>query len=325
VKISRELKAGAIVIIAILAFWWLFQFLKGYNIFSREDTYYVKYNNVEGLEKSKSVKINGLRVGMVESIISVPTKNNNLTFVVALRIDKDYEFSKNSIAQISSEFMGGSAINLILAEDNAIAKPGDTLKGVINAGLVGQLVSDVEPLKNNLNSVLVRLDSTLALTNKVLADQNRKKLEQMLDNLNTTIVEFRSTANNANGLIKDNSAKISTLMDNTNQMMITANSTVEKYGVAADKLNQADLDKIAKSLQTTLDNLNQLTAKMNSTDGTLGKLVNDPAMYNNLNNASKNLNALLQDLKANPKRYVHFSVFGGGKDKAKSQEGTPIE
>ena len=324
-KISRELKAGAIVIIAILAFWWLFQFLKGHNIFSREDIYYVKYNNVDGLEKSKSVIINGLKVGMVESIIPIPTKNNNLTFVVALRINKNFEFSKNSIAQINSDFMSGAVVDLILAEDNTVAKPGDTLKGAINAGVVGQLVSDVEPLKNNLNAVLTRLDSTLALTNKVLADQNRKKLEQMLDNLNTTIVEFRSTANNANGLIKDNSAKISSLVDNTNQMMITANSTVEKYGTVADKLNQADLDKIAKSLQTTLDNLNQLTAKMNSTDGTLGKLVNDPAMYNNLNNASKNLSALLQDLKANPKRYVHFSVFGGGKDKTKPQGETPVE
>jgi phospholipid/cholesterol/gamma-HCH transport system substrate-binding protein len=321
VKISRELKAGIIVIVSVLGFWWLFQFLKGHNLFSRDDFYYVKYGNVDGLEKSKSVMINGLKVGMIESITPVQTQNKNLSFIVELRINKDYTFSKNSVAQINSEFMGGSFVKLILAEDNAAAaQSGDTLKGVVNTGIVGQLMSDVEPMKNNLNAVLVRLDSTLALTNKVLADQNRKKLEQMLDYLNGTIIEFKTTAQDADGLIKNNSAKISSMLDNTNKMMSATTTTVEKYGIVADKINQADLDKVVKNLQTMLDNINQLTAKMNSGDGTLGKLVNDPAMYNNLNTASKNLSDLLQDLKANPKRYVHFSIFGGGKNKEKPQE-----
>ena len=159
-KISRESKAGVIVIIAILAFWWLFQFLKGDD--KSTYTYYVKYDNVNGLEKSESVMINGLKVGTVESITPIPTKNHNIAFVVALRINKNYTFSKNSIAQINSNFMSGAVINLVLAKDNAVAKSGDTLKGVVNAGIVRQLDGIVNDSARTINvNIIIKSGDTL--------------------------------------------------------------------------------------------------------------------------------------------------------------------
>ncbi|MDR1876525.1 MAG: MlaD family protein, partial [Flavobacteriaceae bacterium] len=131
-KVRKEFKAGIIVIITLLGFWWLFQFLKGKDLFSHQSVYYVKYDKVEGLSKSKNVNINGLRVGMVESIVPIPTKDKNVTCVVALTVDENFKFSKNTVAEIVSGLMNGAEINLALAEDNAeTAKPGDTLKGIV--------------------------------------------------------------------------------------------------------------------------------------------------------------------------------------------------
>lgn len=321
-KISKEVQAGIIVIVSLLAFWWLFQFLKGKNLFSDQNIYYVKYDNVEGLSKSRNVNINGLKVGMVESITPIPAGNKNISFIVELKIDKAYSFSKNTIAQISTGFMNGSEINLALAEDNAaIAKSGDTLKGVIQPSLINSAASEIKPLTTNANQVLLRLDSTLAATNKLLNEKNRQNISLALSNLNQAIKEFEILGKNANGLISNNSSKLSSVLQNADKMLVTTNTTVQKYGTIADKLNRTDLDQTIKKLETSLNNVNQITSKINSGQGTVGKLMNDDQLYTNLSDASKNLSLLLEDLKANPKNYVHFSVFGGGgKNKKNTQQ-----
>ena len=299
---------------------WLFKFLKAQNIFTNQNTYYIKYNKVEGLSKSKNVNINGLKVGMVESITPVPTKTKNISFIVSINVDKDYKFSKNSVAQIVTSFMNGAEINLVLAEDQAeIAKSGDTLKGSLVPGLMDLAEEKIKPISDNANTVLMRLDSTLASTNKLLNEKNRQNIEASLANLNNAIAEFNKLGKGANQLLATNSSKITTAIDNTNKMLVTTNSTVEKYGMMADKLNKTDLDVAVKKLESTLSNLNDISSKINSGEGTMGKLMNDPGLYSNLTQASKNLSVLLDDLKTHPKRYVHFSIFGG-KDKTKKKE-----
>jgi phospholipid/cholesterol/gamma-HCH transport system substrate-binding protein len=258
---------------------------------------------------------------MVESITPVPTKNKNISFIVALKVNEDYKFSKNTIAQIINGFMNGAEINLVLAEDNAeTAKSGDTLKGEVVLGLMDIAGNELKPLSENANSVLKKLDSTLAATNRLLNEKNRRNVESALANLDNAIVEFNLLGKNANGLISSNSTKLTSALDNANKMLVTTNTTVEKYGMMADKLNQADLDKTVKKLETTLNNLTEITGKINSGEGAMGKLINDPGLYTNLSDASKNLSILLDDLKTNPKRYVHFSIFGGGKDKKQSEQ-----
>lgn len=319
-KARKEFIAGIIIIVTLITFWWLFKFLKAQNIFTNQNTYYIKYNKVEGLSKSKNVNINGLKVGMVESITPVPTKTKNISFIVSINVDKDYKFSKNSVAQIVTSFMNGAEINLVLAEDQAeIAKSGDTLKGSLVPGLMDLAEEKIKPISDNANTVLMRLDSTLASTNKLLNEKNRQNIEASLANLNNAIAEFNKLGKGANQLLATNSSKITTAIDNTNKMLVTTNSTVEKYGMMADKLNKTDLDVAVKKLESTLSNLNDISSKINSGEGTMGKLMNDPGLYSNLTQASKNLSVLLDDLKTHPKRYVHFSIFGG-KDKTKKKE-----
>jgi phospholipid/cholesterol/gamma-HCH transport system substrate-binding protein len=321
VKARKEFIAGIIVIITLLTFWWLFKFLKAQNVFTNQNTYYVKYDKVEGLSKSKNVNINGLKVGMVESIIPVPTKTKNISFIVAINVDQDYKFSKNSVAQIVTSFMNGAEINLVLAEDQAeIAKSGDTLKGSLLPGIMNLAEEKIKPISDNANKVLLRLDSTLASTNKLLNEKNRQNIESSLANLNQAIAEFNKLSKGVNQLLVNNSSKINMAIDNANKMMVTTNTTVEKYGMMADKFNKADLDIAVKKLESTLSNLNDISSKINSGEGSMGKLMNDPGLYTNLTQASKNLSVLLDDLKTNPKRYVHFSIFGGGGKKSKQEE-----
>ncbi|TWP24290.1 MCE family protein [Apibacter muscae] len=320
VKIKKEFKAGVIVIVTLLCFWWLFQFLKGKDVFSSQKIYYVKYNKLEGLSKSKSVYINGLKVGMVESIESIPTKNNNISFVVGLSIDKEFSFSKNSVAEIQNSLMSGAEIHLELSEDGPIAQPGDTLKGIIIPGIMDVAGNELKPLSKNVNSVLLRLDSTLTATNKLLSNRNINTVEASLDNLNRTIAQFNQLGKSMNSLLSQNSAALTTALTNVNTMLISTNKTVSQYGSLAEKINQSDFEKTIKNLESTLSNVNQLTAKINSGEGSLGKLMNDKQLYTNLENASKNLNLLLVDFRENPKRYVHFSVFGGGNKNKKNKK-----
>lgn len=321
-KLSREIKTGIIVIITLLGFWWLFQFFKGKNIFSSEDIYYVKYDTVDGLEVSKPITINGLRVGSIASIDPVVGKDQNISFLVKMQIDKKFHFSKNSIAEIYEiGMMQGSGIRILLAKDNAqFVKVNDTIKGRVSIGLVSMLSNEVKPLKDNANNALLSLDSTLNSANKLLDADNRQNLKLVIKNLNDAVIEIKKLAASSHQLVNGNSSKIATLLNNSNKAVETTNTTVAKFGETADKINQLQIEKTIANLQTTLHNVNELTSKINNGEGSMGKLMNDPSMYNNLNDASKNLSSLLEDLKTNPKRYVHFSIFGGGNKDKKNTE-----
>ena len=309
-KLSKELKAGLIAIFAIISFVILYQFMKGKNLFTTDNVFYAKYDNVEGLEVSNPVSINGLKVGEVDEIKTM-TKGGKLDFVVKLTIDDTFEFSKNSTVEIFEPgLMSGKEMKINLFYGGATAKDGDTLKGNYRLSMLNSLSSQVKPVKDQLSGVLLKLDSTLASTNKIVDEQNRREIKLLLANLNQTVAAFKGTADQTNRILASNENGLHEAIGNANKMLLTANANVEKYGKVAEKVDVDKLNLTIDEFSKTATKINNVISGIQNGEGSLGKLTKDDELYNNLTRTADNLNKLVEDLKANPKRYVNFSVFG---------------
>lgn len=309
-KLSKELKAGLIAIFAIISFVILYQFMKGKNLFTTDNVFYANYDNVEGLAVSNPVSINGLKVGQVDEIKPI-TKGGKLHFVVKLTIDDTFEFSKNSTVEIFEPgLMSGKEMRINLFYGGPTAKDGDTLKGNYQLSMLNSLSSQVKPVKDQLSGVLLKLDSTLASTNKIVDEQNRREIKLLLANLNQTVAAFKGTAEQTNRILASNENGLHNVIDNANKTLLTTNATVEKYGKVAEKVDVEKLNVTIDEFSKTAGKLNNVISGIQNGEGSLGKLTKDDELYNNLTKTADNLNKLVEDLKANPKRYVNFSVFG---------------
>lgn len=311
-KYSKEIKAGLIAVLAIVGFVFLFQFMKGKSFFVSDNIFYAKFDNVDGLQASNPISINGLKVGQVDKIIPVTGKDGKLHFVVKLLIDKIYGFSKNSTAEIFEPgIMSGKEMRVNLVYDNAtFAKTGDTLKGTSQLSLMSNLSSQVGPVKDQLQSVLAKVDSTVAATNKILDEQNRREIKALLISLNQTVASFKQTSDNTNKLISNNQKGIENVVSNANETMKSAKIAVDKYGNVAESIDTKQLNQTIAKLSEVSNKLNQVVSGIQNGEGSLGKLTKDEELYKNLNETSANLNSLVKDIKENPKRYINVSVFG---------------
>lgn len=310
-KLSKEIKAGLIAILAIGSFVVFFQFLKGKNVFTTNNFFYVKYDNVDGLERSNAVTINGLKVGLVDDIIPITDKDGKISFIVKISIENQYSFSKNSAIEIFEPgLMGGKQLKINLVYDQAIAKDGDTLKGNLQQSALTAMASEMTPKVSN---VLTKMDSTLASTAKLLDEQNRREIKILLTNLNQTIASFKATSDQTNQLLAGSEPKINALLNNANQTMASTKNTLEKFGNVAEGIDTQKLNTSIQKLSETADKLNKVITGIEQGEGTLGKIAKDEELYNNLAKASNSLNELLSDLKQNPKRYINISVFGKSK------------
>lgn len=310
-KFSKELKAGVIALLAIIGFVLLFQFMKGRSLFTTDNIFYAKYDNVEGLAQSSPVSINGLKVGQVDKIIPQTSKTGQITFIVKITVDNNFEFSKNSALEIfEPSLMGGKEMRINLMYGGQTAKDGDTLKGAFKLGTLGSLSSQVGPVKDQLQTVLYRVDSLMGNANKIFDDQNRAEIRALLSNLNKTVGALQTTAGSVNNLVGHNDPKLQKVLDDASVTMQSGKTTLDKYGNLAESIDTKKLNATIANLDVTVGKLNQVIGGIDKGEGSLGKLMKDEQLYNNLNSASTNLNALIEDMKANPKRYINFSVFG---------------
>lgn len=310
-KLSKELKAGIIVVVALIAFFVLFQFTKGKRIFSSENIYYVKYNDVEGLTKSSPVSINGLKVGKVEEITPVISKDGHIHFVVEMSVNQGFTFAKSSTVEIFAPgLMQDKALKIDLAFKGPQAIDGDTLQGEVKPSAMAKITDQIGPVAEKLTSVLTRVDTLTKNTNKILDEQNRREIKALLANLNATALAFKQTAAQATTFLASNQERMNHVLDNANKTMVAANQAVTRYGEVAKGIDPQKLDSAITKLASASENLNKILTEINSGNGSLGKLVNDDELYNNLNSSVNSLNELLKDFKENPNRYVNFSVFG---------------
>jgi len=312
-KLSKEIKTGILVIVGILLFIFGYHFLKGTNLLAKSTSYYVVYNNVAGLSSSAPVTINGLQVGQVQSIDFIGSDGK---LVVEFTIDKEFSFSKKSIVQIySSGFIGGNNLGIIPDYTHPQrAMPGDTLSGEIQEGMIDGLVNKLDPLEQSILTTLSRLDTVLLSVSEVLDKNTKNSLRSSINGLDKTIASLNTATASISTLLQNNKDKL----DNT---LINFSKTSANLAEVSSSLTEIEIEALTEKIRLTADQLAIITQGIENGEGSVGKLLKDDHLYNNLSGASKQLEELLRDMKENPKRYVHFSLFG---KKAKSyQEVSP--
>jgi phospholipid/cholesterol/gamma-HCH transport system substrate-binding protein len=314
-KISREFKTGFIAVFVIALFIWGFNYLKGKNLFDPPSrTYFTEYQNVQGLSKTSEVTINGLVVGQVTRISfhSDPIKKG--TLLVEFNVAGDFEFSKKSIAKIySASLMGGKSLAIIPNFEGELAVSGDFLQGEIESDIFSSFSDKINPLQSKIENVIVSTDSLMVGLNQILDRRARRESKMSISDINQTIENFNKTSLTINEIIENNRLKLSKSMTNIEK----ASSNFAKV---SDSINALELNKTMKKLQLTINNFNEVINKIDQGDGSMALLLNDKQLYDNLKNASKEMEELLKEVKEHPKRFVHFSIFG-----KKEKEFSPSE
>ena len=301
-KISREIKTAILVIASILLFIWGYSFLKGKDLFSTYKTYYVEYDNVEGLTKSAPVTINGLAIGKVSSIVINPTSGK---LVVELQITTDFPISSTSIATIYEPgLIGGKQIAIEPDFNNTtLASDGQNFKGAIKLSLTSSIQEKLVPLQEKFDKVMVEVDQLLTGVNNILDKKSQENLKTSLSELSQTMVEIHATSASASSILNDNKADLKGVITNFKKVSVD-------FAKISDSLNRADLGKTVKNLNKTLAKVDGLMLDLQSGKGTVGKLLKDEALYTNLKATTKEMELLLKDVRLYPTRYINVSVFG---------------
>lgn len=292
---TKEVKIALVAIAGVVVLFFGMNFLKGLNIFSSEDNYYVQFSDITGLSSSSPVYADGFKVGVVKDIIYDYTHTEGSKVLIG--VDKQLRIPQGSSAEIVSDMLGNVKVNLLLANNpREKVAPGGLIKGMINDGAMGKL-QDMVPA---VEKMLPKLDSIMTSLNAILADpairQSLHNVQTITDNLTTS------------------TAQLNTLMAGLNKnvpgMMAKANNVLDNTETLTSNLAAVDVASTMRQVDQTIANVQQLTAKLNSKEGSLGLLMNDTQLYDNLNSTMRNADSLVIDLRQHPKRYVHFSVFG---------------
>jgi phospholipid/cholesterol/gamma-HCH transport system substrate-binding protein len=317
VKIRNEVKVGIIVTAAIAGLVWGINYLKGVDIFSRTTKVYAIYDSVEGLVKSNAVILKGYRIGQVQDLKFLPDKSGRM--IATILISRKVFVSKNSKAQIiNSDFFGGKAVNIDLGKDPQPIADGDTLQSEVISGLSEQ----IGPIKDKVESLMQSLDSVANSLHLLLDEKTRQNVSKSFESLAKILATFESASTHLDNMLSSDQSKLNRMIANAESITDNLKKNNEKISNILNNFSQIS-DSLAKAnLANTLMNANKVMSeaatimqKINKGEGTLGMLVNNDSLYKNLSTTAADLDKLIIDLKANPKRYVHVSVFGGGKNK----------
>lgn len=313
-KISLEVKTAILVILGIIFFIFGYNYLKGKNLLEIDNTYYTSFD-FNGLKPSAPVTVKGNAIGKVTEInYDFATGETRVAFTVNPKL----KFSKLSVVRLYQEgLMGGNALAIIPAETGELAQPGDFITSDVEKSLVESLSSNFSGLSTDLDSTLKSADSLLISLNTIIRDESDKGLKNVIAELNETLKAYKGLSYNISSLVKKNDEKLAAILTNFEK------TSENLSGITAD-LDKADLNKTIAKLDGALNDVNNIMTGIQNGDGSIGKLLKDDKLYNNLEGASKQMEELLQDMKLNPKRYVHFSLFGK-KAKQYDAEGNEIK
>ncbi|MFZ4706178.1 MAG: MlaD family protein [Bacteroidales bacterium] len=327
-NISREVKIGLVFITAIVLFLWGLNFLKGKKIFTRQRTFYAVYSQVGGLLNEAPVSINGLIVGQVSSINFVNKQSARV--VVEITVDNAINIPGNSTAKIfNADLLGSKSVEIVLGNSSLIAEDGDTLMTTIQMSFSDEVNNQIQPIKKKAEDLMLSLDSVVTELQLIFNAETRDNLTKSFGHIRATLQNLEAVSYNVDTLVYGQRGRMERILFNVESIsknLKDNNGNITKvlqnFAGISDTLAKADISRTINHLNNALSDMATITDKINKGEGSLGLLVNDKKLYNNLESTTKELDALLSDLKLNPGRYVSFSLFG---KKAKRNAYNPPE
>ena len=316
-KISKELKVGILVTVAIGLFIYGFNFLKGKNLFSTERKFYAVYSNIDGLVEANPIMVNGFRVGQVRKIEFMPNQASRI--VLTLVIDnEDIKIPAGTVARIiSSDILGSKAVDLQLVGGNIYAQSGDTLKGDIEQNLKDVVDKRIAPLQKKMEGLISSIDSVMVVVHAILNEDARTNLTASFEGIKNAITTLEKTSLRLDTLIASEKHKLSNIFSKIESISgnIAANNdkitnVINNFSAISDSLAKANFRQTIDNANNAIAQTTTILEKINRGEGTMGMLINNDSLYKKLDKSSADLDKLLIDLRLNPERYLHFSVFG---------------
>tara|TARA_Y100001978_G_scaffold143732_1_gene128787 strand:+ start:176 stop:1180 length:1005 start_codon:yes stop_codon:yes gene_type:complete len=318
-KNNSEIKIGLVALSAILILIWGVSFLKGKNIFTKSTHFYSIYEEVDGMDASAPVRINGFTVGKVTEVFFHP--DNSGKIIVKYEMHEEFAIPKNTVANIyNADLMGTKAIQLHIGNATIYASSGDTLFSSIEGDLKDEVNKQVLPLKNKAEDLISSIDSVMTVITTVLDKDARASLTNSLLSLNRTFSTMELAMVKLDSIIYYNDSKVSNILANVES--ITSNlhnnneslgNVIKNFESISDSMAKSQISSTVNNLDASLKQFDEVITKINNGEGSIGLLVNDKELYNKLSSASSQLDQLLADIKKRPKRYVSFSLLGGQK------------
>ena len=304
-KIPKSVRVGLLTIFSAIVLYNGISFLKGSDLFKSANTFYMVYDRIDGLQEGNSILLNGTPVGIVKKLSLLFNRNNKV--LVKMEVQKEVKVNKETLGTMqSASLLGGKVIELTLGNGTTLLNDGDTIKSQTSVDLTDQIKAEAKPLLNTAETSLRQITETL------------KRLNSTLEKADVALSSFAITSDGVTHLMADNELNITTTTANIAKLTSDFSKTqkeiaslVQKMNQLGDTLNHAQISKVVSRAAEATDNLNKTLSYINQGKGTLGKLAKNDSLYKNLNASTASLDALLKDFKANPKRYVHFSLFGG--------------
>ncbi len=312
--INNETKIGLLAIIGIVLLILGFNFLKGNSLFKHETRMYAVYNDVLGLTKSNPVVINGLKVGKVSDINGGKSLKK---IIVTVTFNQEVNIPKNSLAVINPNLLGSPSMEIQLGDATEFMHDGDTLVSTASSGALDEAMKVINPVLYEVKNAVKSLDSVLHVIGTVFDDNTKNNIKEIVANLNTVSKSFANSGKSLEIMMDPQNGQLAQSMKNVNSFTANLNSNNSKFDsimenvkVTSSQFAQMDLKKTMDSLNIAINNFKQGAEKLNSNDGSLGMLLNDTKLYDNLQSTANKLNILIDDIRVHPRRYVNISVFG---------------
>lgn len=308
-KISKEVRVGFIVVSGLFLLIYGLNFLKGKNLFSGRTHYHVMYDNVGGLTESNPVFYQGLVVGKVNTIEIV--KSNGKLLVEFALTERDLQIPKNTVASIFSDgLLGTKAINLVFGDSKELAESGDTLLPDLQSSITEEVTKQVLPIKEKAEKLIVTVDSLIQSISLLFSNQSKNNLQHTIENMDKISSDFSGIVDDQKVRLRNISSNIESISKNLKDNNESLTGVIKNMKSITDSIAAANLVQTIKQTNEAVKQTSEVLAKINSGKGSLGMLLNNDSLYNNLEASSKNLDRLLEDMRLHPSRYVHFSVFG---------------
>jgi len=319
-KLSKTSRLGLWIVITLTILIWGFNYLKGRNIFKNENIYYARYKDVSGLTPSTIVTLNGFKIGYIRQIYFAEDRSGDL--IVQISVQNKFPLPLGSSAEIAStDLLGSRVMKINLGHSDKFYHPKDTLLSKVQFDIKQQVGEQLGPIKSKAEKLMVSLDSIVSSASKILNPETQKDITTSIDQFSATMVNLNKLSKDLSEVIGDEKHNLKSTIGNLSVTAENLKQNSERFSHImnnisdiSDTLSHAELTKTFNNLNSSLKNLDLILGKIQSSDGTMGLLVNDPSIYQNLNTTIENLRALLIDFRQNPKRYVHFSAFDLGRD-----------